>query len=139
MRKKRPHTCQPGRYGNQYKVKTAKQILNFLTERIGHIYFRPLMYCDSPGSIDQTLHYYHELWSEITEQKESYFDFRTNLLLKEGCGSSDFATHFQKTNPGASEEAIVKYTIKQWKIISEALKIPIDYVDISRSLQADLP
>jgi hypothetical protein len=120
-------------------MKTTDQILEYLSDRIGHVYFRPLMYGGSPGSVDLILYYYHELWSEILECQDDFNEYSQKVHQDENCGSSDFSTRFIINNPGASDEDIAKYIVIQWMKISKLLKIPIKYDDLSIELNMALP
>jgi hypothetical protein len=49
-------------------MKTAEEILRWLTDTIGHIYERPEMYACTLRELDHTLYSYHFLLGFITEQ-----------------------------------------------------------------------
>ena len=120
-------------------MKSTKQILEYICDRIGHIYFRPLMYVGNPSGIDLILHYYHELWAEILERHEDYVKTRNHFHDKEGCGSAGFSNCFMLKYPDASEEDSTKYVVEQWKKISAELNVPIDYKKLSKQLNIAVP
>jgi hypothetical protein len=59
-------------------MKTTEQILEFLVEQIGHIYFRPLMYGGSAESVDLLLSHHQHLWALIVEHEKEF----SNLIVK---------------------------------------------------------
>ena len=120
-------------------MKTTEQILEYLSNRIGHIYFRPLMYGSSPDSVDQILYYYHELWSDILERFDEFRECSQKVHKEQQCGSLDFSTRFKENHPGATDVEIVKYVVTQWMKISELLRVPIKYDELSEQLDMDLP
>ena len=118
-------------------MKSSEQILEYLAEEIGRIYFRPLMYGGSAAGVDLLLSNYHELWVFITEQVEEY-----NMLCKinykrENCGSAGFATAHRIENPHLEEHEIAFYVVDQWEKISKSMDIPVPYEKI-KSILADL-
>jgi glycerol kinase len=120
-------------------MKSNDQILQFIADRIGHIYFRPLMYGSTPSGVDLILHYYHELWAEIVEHREQYKDISHKIHQEEDTGAANFAASFMKKNPEAKDAETVKYVIHQWMKISKKLNIPINYSGISKALKLDMP
>lgn len=108
-------------------MRTNKQILNFVVERIRNIYLRPLMYGGSPSGVELILHCYHEMWSEILKCKDEYDRCRIKIHRSEGCGSSNFSNRFMELDPDAKEDEIIKYVVTQWKKISDLLGIPVKY------------
>ena len=120
-------------------MKSSEQILKFVTDRIGHIYFRPLMYGGTPSGVDLILHYYHELWAEIVSQQEHYQNIRMKLSLEEGFGASDYSSYFEKQHPWATDKEAVIYVVHQWMKISKMLNISIEYDQLSKTLNMALP
>jgi hypothetical protein len=49
---------------------TTSDIVDFVEDRVGHLYARPLMYRGTADGVDLILHYYHELWATIHERLE---------------------------------------------------------------------
>lgn len=115
-------------------MKTINQIIDFIEERIGHIYFRPWMYGGDSSGTDMLLHYYHELWAEIYNRHDDYEKIRRNMEQEQGCGSANFSTRFKVNNPDLSDEKVTDYVVDQWKKISEQMNIQIPYEKISEIL-----
>ena len=112
-------------------MKTAEQICNFVASRIGHIYYRPLMYGGSPSGVDLILHDNHELWAEAMDLRECFTEISYTIHIEQDCGSADFSTHYSKLYPTASREEVCGYVVQQWKKISDHLQIPIPYDEIA--------
>jgi hypothetical protein len=120
-------------------MKSNERILEFVTDMIGHIYFRPLMYGGDSSGVDLILHYYHELWAEIVDLREHYEEVRIKFNLEEGIGASDFSSSFIKNHPEATDKETVTYVVHQWMEISKILNIAIDYSGLSKTLNMALP
>ncbi len=122
-------------------MKSVDQIADFIVERIGHIYFRPLMYGDSASGVDAILHYYHELWSMIFDQSDFYRSISRSIHAERECGSADFSTKYKMDHSTASEHEIAFFVVDQWMRISEALEIPVPYERIRNEFEgvADSP
>ncbi len=108
-------------------MKSSDQILNFIEERIGHIFFRPLMYGGTASGVDLILHNYHELWSDIYERHDEFHDVTLKILSEEDCGSNDFPSKYKQEHPESSEIESAFYVVDQWIKISELLAVPIPY------------
>ena len=113
-------------------MKKTDQIIKFIEERIGHIYFRPRMYGGDASGTDMLLHYYHELWAEIFDRRKDYENIRRNLEQKQDCGSASFSIRYKENNPGYSDDKITDYVVEQWKKISKQLGIQIPYEKLSK-------
>jgi hypothetical protein len=48
-------------------MRDGKHIAEFVEERIGQVFRRPLMYGGVPEAVDSILHYDHELWAVVHE------------------------------------------------------------------------
>ena len=120
-------------------MKSIDQILQFITGRIGHIYFRPLMYGGTPEEVDLILHYYHELWAEIVDQREQYQEISRAMHQEEDTGAAGFARSFMKNNPDAADTEVVTYIVNQWMKIGEKLNIPVNDRGIFSVLRMDRP
>lgn len=115
-------------------MKSANQIV----ERIGHIYFRPLMYGGSSSGVDTILHYYHELWSIIFDQYENYRSIRDTIEEELSCGSANFSTKYKMDHSTATENEVAFFAVDQWMLISKKLKIPVPYDKLKKNLKAQL-
>jgi hypothetical protein len=100
-------------------MKTVDQIVAIVEDRIGHIYARPLMYGGTAHGVDLILHNFHELWAMILDLQDDYQIIRMNSSDEEGCGSANFATHYHRDRPQASDQETVRYVVDQWKKISD--------------------
>jgi hypothetical protein len=106
-------------------MKPAEQILEFVIDRIAHIYSRPLMYGGTPEGVDLILDYYHELWAEIVDLRQNFIESTESVHRKEKCGSKSFSYRFREKRPKANNDEISKYVVNQWKKIDRLLGIPI--------------
>jgi len=106
-------------------VKSNREIVDFIEERIGHIYLRPKMYGGSASGVDLILHYYHELWSEIFDKLSIYKLICDQTYANLNCGSAGFFTKYSMDNPSASDDEVTNFVIDQWIKISENLGVSI--------------
>jgi hypothetical protein len=116
-------------------MKPSEEIAEFIALRIGHVYFRPLMYGGTATEVDLLLYHLHEIWAEIVELPEK---FRTTLqasLSDENCGASSFDCCYRKQHPRANEDDIVAYVIDQWRQISNRIGLPVLYSNIRNCFQ----
>lgn len=122
-------------------MKSADQIVDFIVERIGHIYFWPLLYGGSASGVDTILHYYHELWSMIFGQYDYYRSIRDSIEQELDCGAANFSTKYQMEHSSATENEIAFFAVDQWMKISERLKIPVPYEKLKTEFEstADSP
>jgi hypothetical protein len=116
-------------------MKSTDQIVDFIVERIGHIYFRPLMYGGSASGVDTILHYYHELWSIIFDEYDNYQSIRNSIEAKLGCGSANFSTKYKMEHSNATEKEVAFFAVDQWMLISEKLGILVPYEKIKKELK----
>ena len=116
-------------------MKTAEQILEFIQERIGHIYFRPLMYSGNAENLDTVLANYHELWAMICEREELYRSTNRAVHEKQRTGAISFSRRYGLKHPSASEQEKAEYAVNQWRIISKRMGMKIPYNRDSRILQ----
>ena len=117
-------------------MKSADQIVDFIVERIGHIYFRPLMYGGSASGVDTILHYYHELWSIIFDKYENYRSIRDTIEEELNCGSANFSTKYKMDHSSATENEVAFFSVDRWMLISEKLEIPVPYDRIKNELKS---
>ena len=116
-------------------MKTAEQILEFIPERIGHIYFRPLMYSGNAENLDTILHYYHELWAMICDCEELYQSVSRKVHEKQRTGAVGFATRYGMKHPSASEDEKAEYAAHHWQKISKGIGMKIPYKKLRESFQ----
>ncbi|RPI74652.1 MAG: hypothetical protein EHM45_17985 [Desulfobacteraceae bacterium] len=116
-------------------MKSTEQILEFLAEQIGHIYFRPLMYGGSAEGVDLLLFHYQHLWALIIEQEQKLDEFRFKIYKELDCGAMGFSTFYKRNHPEAPEHEAVFYVVDQWKKISDGIGIPIPYEKIKNELK----
>ena len=115
-------------------MKSTDEIVAFIVERIGHIYFRPLMYGGSASGVDTILHYYHELWSKIFDKYHQYQSIRNSIEEKLGCGSANFSTKYKMEHSNATENEVAFFSVDQWMLISDKLGVPVPYESIKKEL-----
>ena len=116
-------------------MKSVEEVIEFVAKRIGHIYHRALMYGGTPGGVDLILHYCHELWAEIVERQQEYWDTSMRVHEEQDCGAFDFSGRFRKVHPEATDEETVGYVVRQWRKISDQLGVPIPYDEIIQDLE----
>jgi hypothetical protein len=116
-------------------MKNADQIANFIIERIGHIYFRPLMYGGTPEGVELILENYHDLWAEIYDQQENYREIMIQAHERQTGGSMGFSWRYSQKHPEASAEEIANHIVSQWRKISKQLGLPIPYKRIREAFQ----
>ncbi len=109
-----------------HAMRDSRQIAEFVEERIGHIYRRPLMYGGTPDGVDLILHYYHELWAEIHQRRGDYEQASSEAHEAERCGSMDFSTRYRRERPDASEGEAAAYVVSMWRKIDEKLGLAVD-------------
>ncbi|SHL43285.1 hypothetical protein SAMN02745216_05182 [Desulfatibacillum alkenivorans DSM 16219] len=102
-------------------LRSSREIVEFINERIGHIYLRPLMYASSAAAVDDILHYYHELWAELHNCQDSYRIIGMETLSDQDCGAASFSHKFFLDNPDASEASAASYVVAQWEKISRSM------------------
>jgi hypothetical protein len=102
-------------------MRDGKQISDFVEERIGHVFRRPLMYGGTPEGVDVVLDYYHELWALIHERGDEFEKVSSAAHDSEGCGSMNFAYRYQRDHPAASVDESARYVVSMWRRIGEKL------------------
>ena len=114
-------------------MKTVDEILDFVAERIGCIYLhpQPFSYGGTPEGTDLLLHYYHELWAEIHDDRARFCDASVAIHRSEDCNGNSFAGNYERANPNATSLETVKYVFEQWKRISEIMSIPIPFAKLA--------
>jgi hypothetical protein len=105
-------------------MRDARQITEFVEERIGHVFRRPLMYGGTAEAVDLILHHDHELWSVIHGREDEFREVSAAIHLAEGCGSASFAHHFRTGHPAASEDEVACHVVSLWRKIGERLGLP---------------
>jgi len=109
-------------------MKTADEIIAYLADRIGHIYFhpKPHMFAANAEELDRVLYVYHEIWSEIIDRKD--------LALQVG-NSLGFAIPYAQEHPDAAEEQVAREVVRQWSVVSRNLELPIPYEALSQKFK----
>jgi len=113
-------------------MKSVQEIVSFIASRIGHIYFRPLMYGGTAFGVDILLYQCHEFWAESMECRPSFSEIFHDVSNEQDCGAAGFAFHYLRMNPNSSEEEQVMYIVQQWQKISERLGVPVPYNEIEK-------
>ena len=112
-------------------METVKEIVEFIEERIGNIYFRPLIYGGKASGVETILHHYHELWAEIYGKAEVYHSFRNKLFEELNCGAANFSAKYKIDNSNASELESTFFAVDQWMKISRSLNVAVPYDKLS--------
>ncbi len=116
-------------------MKPVAQILEYIALRIGHIYFRPLMYGGNAEGVDLILNNYHELWSEIVDRYDEYRNISSKVHTEQDCRKTSFAKGFKMKNLNVTEQESAFYVVDQWQKVSYALELPIPYEEIKELLK----
>lgn len=111
-------------------MKTTEEIADFILHRIGHIYFRPMMYGGTADGVELLLHNYHELWAEIFEKRNEYEEARYKIQKRQNCGALGFASKYRELHPDAGQDAVSEYVVKNWRKISKELGLLIPYEEL---------
>jgi hypothetical protein len=112
--------------GNEGKpnVRDSQQITEYVEERIGQVYLRPLMYGGSADGVDNLLHWYHDLWAVIHQREDDFLREASSAHADEGCDSANFAFHYRRDRPSATEAEVAGYVVSMWRRIGERLGVP---------------
>ena len=105
-------------------MRDGRQIAEFVEERIGRVFRRPLMYGGTPECVDTILHHDQELWAVAHGREGDFQDVSTALHLSEGCGSASFAHRYRSRHPAASDDEVACYVVSMWRTIGERLGLP---------------
>ena len=117
-------------------MKRLEEVVQFIAHRIGYIYHhQPLMYGGTADGVDLILHYYHELWAEIVERTDDYFNTCFEIHRQEDCNSHNFASRYRVAHPDATELGAAEYVVSQWRRISDLLGVPIPHGQIIEELE----
>jgi hypothetical protein len=115
-------------------MKSVDQIIAYLAERIGYIYYhpRPLMYGGTAEGVDLLLWTYHELWAEVVRKYDEFQDVRRNVLDEADCQAAGFPTRYLWDHPTATQEEIAEFVRRHWRMISDRLDVPISHERLHR-------
>ncbi len=113
-------------------MKTADEIISYLADRIGHIYFhsKPLMFAANAVELDRILYLYHEIWAEIVGRND------LGLQLESSLG---FAIPYLRQHPEATDEQVAKEVVRRWSFVSTNLELPIPNEALSQKFQQNYP
>ncbi len=113
-------------------MKPSEQMAEKIALRIGHIYFRPLMYGGTAKGVALVLDVYHELWADLTGQEKIYESLCRSALSDEILAEIGFDLRDKMYDPSMSEVEKAAYTVAHWRRISKRLKIPVPYAELRR-------
>jgi hypothetical protein len=105
-------------------MRNPSEIAEFLEQRIAQIYERPLMYGGTAHAVDLLLHYWHEIWAVVHCREDDYRKMEHGIHEAEGHLGCNFAAHYRRNNPKASDQETARYVVTQWKKISSRLGLP---------------
>lgn len=108
-------------------MKTKEQIAETYVERIGHVYFRPLMYGGDGRGVELLLSLYHSFWAELLDQEDKLSDIIRTVMEEQKCGAFSFVPRYKYNQPNASEQELADYAVLQWIKISDRINLPIGY------------
>ncbi len=108
-------------------MNTKEQIAETYAERIGHVYFRPLMYGGNASEVELIISLYHSVWAELLDQEDKLSDSIQRVMQERKCGAFSFVRRYKYNNPNATEQELADYAVLQWVKISDRVKLPIGY------------
>lgn len=94
-------------------MKTKEQIAETYVERIGHVYFRPLIYGGDGHGIELLLSLYHSFWAELLDQEDNLSDSIKTVMEEQKCGAFSFVRRYKYNHPNATEEELADYAVLQ--------------------------
>ena len=106
---------------------TSEAMAELLAERIGHVYFRPLMYGGSAEGVELILDCYHGMWADLHERREEYQALMVHEASSRRCGAASFSWGYKERHPGAPEAEVSEYIVSVWGGISRRLGVPVPY------------
>jgi hypothetical protein len=117
-------------------VKTTEQIIDLIAWKIGLIYHHnPLAYGGTPEGVENLMHVYHELWSEIVERYKEYRDVMSQVYCEVEC--SGFAGSYCYNHPYATRDEVTHYVLEHWRKISDRSEVPIPHEAIIEDLRKE--
>jgi hypothetical protein len=117
-------------------MKTTEQIIDLIAWKIGLLYHdNPHLYGGSPEGVENLMHVYHGLWSEIIEKEDGYKSVMYQVYSDEGCSS--FAGSYCYNHPDASSKETTHYILSHWRKISDRCGVPIPHEAIIEDLKRD--
>lgn len=105
-------------------MRDSPEIAEYVAERIRQVYLRPLMYGGTADGVDTLLHEYHDLWAMIHQREEDFLQESSSVHAAEGCDSANFAFHYLRDRPSATETEVALYVVAMWRRIGERLGLP---------------
>jgi hypothetical protein len=107
-------------------MRTADEILQFVLEMIGHIYYRPSMYGGDAHGVDVALWNYHLLWAEIVERREELEAVQFARITRRRCCTRAFYDHYRRhVKQGCSDEEAIQAGVEEWQRIDQELGIVV--------------
>lgn len=117
---------------------TAQQVSEFIERRLGYVLMRPLMYAGNADAVDNLLHSYIELWSRLHERIDDYEAARDCRCAALKSGVANYAIHYRRCRPNASEGATADYVALQYKKIIKQLQLPVPWKQIQAERRQNL-
>jgi hypothetical protein len=113
-------------------IKSPEEIVAYVARRIGYMYYhRPIMYGGNAEGVDLLLYTYHEFWSEIVGRFDEFREVYWKVGEEEDCGAATFSTRYSMDHPDASDDDNVRYTVAQWRKVSDRLDVPIPRAELA--------
>jgi hypothetical protein len=118
-------------------TKSFEQIAESIVLRIGHIYFRPLMYGMNAGEVEMALDLYHSFWAQLLDKELELSEVVRAVAYQQECGSASFAHRHRLNHPDSSEQERAEYVVEQWRKISKLGGLPIPYPKIRSGFEGN--
>ena len=118
-------------------MKSFEQIAESIALRIGHIYFRPLMYGLNAGEVGMALDLYHSFWAQLLDKERELSEAVRAVANEQECGAASFAHRHRLNHPESSEQERVEYVVEQWRKISKLVGLPVPYSKIRSGFEGN--
>ena len=86
-----------GRISGMDDLTPPAEILEYVIERIGEVYRKPMMWGSTGDMVENVLHHYHELWALIVHRKGEYSDAYSSVHCEEELQAALFTTNLAQS------------------------------------------
>ena len=101
-------------------MQTVEEVIEWLSDYIGHIYDRPEMYVETLGELDAVLFTVHTVWGNIVGRYHQMFSANAELCENSEFGSAQGSEEFRTVITNAVAYAKV---VDHWRKVDERLGI----------------
>src|SRR5262249_35057463 len=110
-------------------LRTAEEMLDFVTEYIAYMHKRPEMYIDSTtaphsaSALEIAMWAPHIFWAELQHRRSDFHAACQAVGEIYNCGTRGFCNAFREDHPGCSDAEVFEFVQKCWREISDRLHI----------------